>query len=124
MKQSFVSLKGRDNFQRITRKGRGTRGENLRLSVISGVDEVNVVGIIVSKKVSGKAVVRNKIRRRIKGVVDGWFKRNNARGVEVVIGVNLAAAEADYAALKSEIEKILKRLIGDGNDKKDSFSAN
>lgn len=124
MKQSFVGLKGKDNFLRITRKGRGTRGEYVRVSVAPSAEEVNMVGIVVSKKVSNKAVVRNKVRRRIKSIIDRWFKENCTVGIELVIGANLQAVEAQYKSLKEEIEKILMRLVGSGSDKKDGFRIN
>ena len=58
-------LKKAKDFQRVFNKGRGVREDGLFFKVQKGKEGPSRLGIVVSKKVSKKAVVRNRIRRVI-----------------------------------------------------------
>ena len=66
------------------------------------------IGISIGKKVSKKAVVRNRIKRQIKSAF-----RNNLRGIEpgwkIVIVVKPQAIECKYEHFLRELEKLLKQ---------------
>jgi ribonuclease P protein component len=65
-------------------------------------------GISISKKVSKKAVVRNRLKRQIKGVI-----RNYLQGIEpgwkIVITVKPKAIECKYEHFLRELEELLKQ---------------
>ena len=70
----------------------------------------NEVGITrfaysVSKRV-GKAVVRNKVRRRLREIVRSL---PTVEGQDVVITARPSAASSDFAALKQELVRLLQR---------------
>ncbi len=65
-------------------------------------------GISISKKVSKKAVVRNRIKRQIKGVVRSKLKAI-APGWKVVIVVKPQAIECKYEHFLRELEELLKQ---------------
>ncbi len=69
---------------------------------------VTMFGISISKKVSKKAVVRNRIKRQIKGII-----RTNlqaiAPGWKVVIVVKPKAIECKYEHFLRELEELLKQ---------------
>ncbi len=67
------------------------------------------VGIITSQKVSKKAVVRNKIRRRLSEIAKNFFKsaKNN---IDVVIVALPGIETKDFSEIKEMAEKALKKI--------------
>lgn len=72
------------------------------------------VGFSVSNKV-GKAVKRNKLKRRLRAIVRDEVKF--MRPCQAVIVASPQAAEADYSTLKETVRFLLKRakLTNTGN---------
>lgn len=64
------------------------------------------VGFSVSNKV-GKAVVRNKVKRRLRASVAAKLSR--MAGCQAVIVANPSAAGKDYAALDGQVSALLTR---------------
>ncbi|MCH5161937.1 MAG: ribonuclease P protein component [Clostridiales bacterium] len=64
------------------------------------------VGFSVSNKV-GKAVVRNKVKRRLRAAVQERISR--MAGCQAVFVANVSAAGKDYATLEAQVESLLKR---------------
>ena len=65
-------------------------------------------GISISKKVSKKAVVRNRIKRQIKGAIRTYLKQIEP-GWKVVIVVKPKAVECKYEHFLRELEELLKQ---------------
>ena len=65
-------------------------------------------GISISKKVSKKAVVRNRIKRQLKGVIRTYLKGIEP-GWKVVIVVKPKAIECKYEHFLRELEELLKQ---------------
>ncbi len=99
----LVSLKGDAAFRRL-RRAKGARGRylNLRWRPLD-VPEVRV-GIVVSKKV-GKAVVRNRVKRRVREIV----RKSHLPPAELMIIARPEAAEASYAELARDFYELLKK---------------
>lgn len=64
------------------------------------------VGFSVSNKV-GKAVVRNKVKRRLRASVQS--RLGTIRGCQAIIAANVSAAGKDYAVLDCQVQKLLSR---------------
>lgn len=64
------------------------------------------VGFSVSNKV-GKAVVRNKVKRRLRAAVG--LKLDKLKGCQAVVSANPSAAGKDYAALDGELTALFER---------------
>jgi ribonuclease P protein component len=62
-------------------------------------------GFIVAKTV-GNAVVRNTVRRRLKAATFAALTRT-AEGTDIVIRALPRAADAPYAALASEVDRVV-----------------
>lgn len=67
-----------------------------------------MLGISISKKVSKKAVVRNRIKRQIKGIIRIHLKAI-APGWKIVIVVKPKAIECKYEHFLRELEELLKQ---------------
>jgi ribonuclease P protein component len=66
-------------------------------------------GFVVGRRV-GKAVVRNRVRRRIKAI--GWELAREVSGLDVVVRALPSAADAPYADLEGEVRSAVHRLAG------------
>ena len=64
-------------------------------------------GICVSKKI-GNAVVRNKIKRRVKDIIDKSGLHFSCK--DYIIVVKKSAADAQYFDLKEDLIKLLKNI--------------
>ena len=60
----------------------------------------------VAGKVVGGAVVRNKVKRRLRAACEGL---QIVEGLDIVIGARRTAAEADYAALHRSLVTLLTK---------------
>jgi ribonuclease P protein component len=100
-------LKLSRDFTRVRTEGRSVRGALLTIGVLRVTDATHFrVGLITSKRVGG-AVVRNRVRRRLREIV----RRNQhavGSGIWLVIIARPAAASATFAALEGEWLRLLK----------------
>lgn len=75
--------------------------------VMARADDDVRFGFIVSKAV-GNAVVRNTVRRRLKAVCNDALTELDP-GRDVVIRALTSSADADYATLRAEVLRCLRR---------------
>jgi ribonuclease P protein component len=80
----------------------------LRTSLVAGSSEVLPiqVGISISKKVSKRAVVRNRIKRQLKAIVRQLLPRLES-GLRMVILVRSEALTYEYGEFLQELEQLL-----------------
>lgn len=98
-----------EDYRRIVRQGRRVGGPILVThAVLRTPEEPARFGYIVTKRV-GNAVVRNLMTRRLKGISDELIAAG-VDGVDVVIRVQPAAADATFAELRSEMMRHLRKL--------------
>ncbi len=107
MRRIHSISKGND-FRRVYRQGKSIADENLVVYIRKSTLPISRIGFSISKKV-GKAVVRNKIKRRLREI----FRHNLSllkENVDIVVIVRSAAVEADYAQLNRSYLKSLRQL--------------
>ncbi|HHT21261.1 MAG TPA: ribonuclease P protein component [Tissierellia bacterium] len=104
----MTSLKRNYEFQRAYSRGRSALTKYFVLYVVKTRKSQNHVGFTVSKKV-GNAVVRNRIRRRLKEA----FRSIpiTACCYDIVIVARSRAKTVNYTTLRTTMEKELGRLI-------------
>jgi len=95
-------------YKAVVRRGRRCAAAHTVTYVVNSTDERPArFGFIVSKQV-GSAVVRNTVRRRLKAVcfdaLDGV-----TQGSDVVIRALPSAANADFSALRAEVQRCLAK---------------
>ena len=104
--KNTVSIKKNRDFRFLYRKGKNAVTPVLAMYARKNKNTENRIGITVSTKV-GKAVVRNRVRRRIREA----YRRNELRfatGVDIIVVARVRASEVAY----SDIEKNLLKLAG------------
>ena len=99
----LVSLKGDAAFRRL-RRAKGAKGRYLSLRWRPIREPEVRVGIVVSKKV-GKAVVRNKVKRRVRELI----RKTHLPPAEVMIIARPEAAEASFSELARDLFAVLKK---------------
>lgn len=101
----FGSLRRRSDFARVQRRGKRRAGT---LFVLLTLDarHASRVGVTVAKGI-GNAVVRNRLRRRVKAILD-----RTAFGAppyrDVVLIARPGAGEAEFAAVAAELDRLLR----------------
>jgi len=110
---ALKTLKKRAEFLRV--KG-GPRGATTTLVVETrprpqGADnpEAPRVGFAVSKKI-GNAVVRNRVRRRLRAALSALDPSQLRSGYDYVVIARTGAADRTYKDLKAELEQALQRV--------------
>ncbi|HLZ71830.1 MAG TPA: ribonuclease P protein component [Dehalococcoidia bacterium] len=93
------------DFTAVHRRGRGVSGPALALRSLHTGASLSRVGFAVGKRVGG-AVVRNRIKRRLRAIVASLPL---APGRDLVISARPAAAARDYRALRAELCALLQR---------------
>ena len=114
MKQT-ESIKENYEFKRVYKRGKSSADANIAVYFFKNYKGYNRLGITVSNKI-GKAVIRNKIRRRIKNSFH-LNAVNFKNGYDIVIVARTRAVYADQKKLEKSLLRIFKNLglIGDNN---------
>jgi ribonuclease P protein component len=100
----YQSLRRRSDFSRVQRRGKRQVGPLFVLLATAGHGGSRV-GITVSKSI-GDAVVRNRLRRRVKAYLDRTaFGEPPYR--DLVLIARPGAGEADFSAVAAELERLL-----------------
>lgn len=89
---------------RVLRNGRRRSLGPLQIIVNLGSAKVSRAAVITSKNVSKKAVVRNKIRRRIQALLPHFLKVPSP--IDVIIRVARGAENANSATLRSTLSQL------------------
>ena len=99
-------LTKKKDFERIFKQGRGFKENALFLKIVEKEAGPTKVGIIVSKKVSKKAVERNKVKRRIREIVR---KIEFKQGFDIIIITHPSAKDLSFEEIKEQIINLFKK---------------
>jgi len=92
-------------FQLIYEKGGSWAGREVVVKALPNELELTRYGFAIGKRV-GKAVVRNRIKRRLREILR---RAPLQKGWDVVIIARMPAAQADYRSLEICVRKLLNR---------------
>lgn len=95
---------GVKNFRKIPSKN---------FIVFYNTSQITKLGIIISKKVNKKAVIRNKIKRQIKNIFYQNFFVKKRKDLEIIILVRKEINSLSYKEIESKLIKTLKIIYGD-----------
>lgn len=100
------SLRGKDLI-RVFKKGTEIQGKFLRLLYHRGKKGLRLT--VVARKKIGKAVVRNKLKRRVKEVFRRCFP-NGKGSFDIIVLLNEKSSEATFNELREDILKCVERM--------------
>ena len=103
----YASLRGRREFALVLRRGKAASSHSVNVISLAAraATAQPKVGIVITKKVGG-AVVRNRLRRRCKSILDQHSRE--AQGHWLVITCKPPAANLSYAALRGDLLRALQ----------------
>ena len=92
-------------FQLVYKKGSTWAGREIVLKALPNELEITRYGFAVGKRI-GKAVVRNKVKRRLREILRQVPLQ---KGWDIVIIARMPAARMDYQSLEKCVGKLLDR---------------
>ena len=100
-----TTLTGKAQFELVYEKGRSWAAREIVIRALPNGLDSNRYGLTVSRRV-GKAVVRNKIKRRLREILRHI---NLPPGWDIIIIARNPAASADFTTLGRSVGKLLIR---------------
>lgn len=101
-------LHKKSDFDEFSKSPNKFYSNNFVLRFIKNNDNISCFAVVVSKKISLKAVIRNKIRRRIYEIIR--LNMNNfKKGFNVIVFVKKGVLEIEYQELEKELLYIFKK---------------
>ena len=89
----------------VARRGRVFRGHLVMVRTLRNYGKCTRFGLVVSKAV-GNSVVRNRIKRRLRGILRGVSVH---QGWDIVISARPGSASASYISLESAVAGMFKQ---------------
>jgi len=99
-------LKKDSDFRKVYKHGKSFANKYLVIYILKNKSDYSRVGISVSKKV-GKAIVRNKVKRRIRESFRLDVDKKIKSGYDIVFIARVAISDMQY----NEINKSMKHLV-------------
>ncbi len=106
--QKYRLRKSKD-IARVYQRGRYSSGRDFTIKAINNGFSDTRLAIVVSRKVSKSAVVRNRIRRRVSGQIEEAWKTVRP-GYDIVITVREDISALETGSLRNDLYKHLHRL--------------
>lgn len=95
-------LRRRADYQRCYRDGRRRHGRFVTLHYAPNSLEFARLGITATRKV-GSAVVRNRLKRRVREIYRRWSERTSLSCMDIVVHLKPAARDASFQELRQEL---------------------
>ncbi|MGA1862164.1 ribonuclease P protein component [Deferribacter thermophilus] len=100
-------LRKQREFENVFENGRWVNGKYV--DICFALDQSRKVGFIVSKKISKKAVIRNKVKRRLREI----FRLNKydlPDTVNLIIVAKKGVEKVSFSDLEDEVRKLFKKI--------------
>ena len=101
-------LKKKKDFEKVFKKGKSFKEDFLILKIISNNLEVSRFGFIVSQKISKRASLRNKIKRRLRESVRLRLLKIK-KGIDGVLITSPGLETKDFWEIEKSIDKLFKK---------------
>ncbi len=101
-------LRRKKDIEKVLKEGNGFYKDFLVLKARKNKERESRFGFIVSQKVSKKAVIRNRIKRRFREVVKGMIKKTN-KNTDIILIALPGTETKNFEEIKLTIEKLFKK---------------
>ena len=101
-------LKRKKDFEKVTKRGKKIEIDFLVLKFLRNSLDVTRIGFVVSQKVSKKAFLRNKIKRRLREIIKINLL-NLEPGYDLIFFTKKGIIEKSFLEIKDVIEQILRK---------------
>ena len=109
MLQKENRLKKKNDFEAVFKKGKSFKNSFLVLKTAPNKLEESRFGLVVSQKISKKAVVRNKVRRRMSEAIKTMIK-DIKKGVDVVLIALPGIESKSFLEIKEILASVIKKV--------------
>ena len=97
------------DFKQLAKKGKSFHSPLFIIKVLTTKNSVSRFGVVISTKVSKKAVIRNIIKRRITEVIRLLLPKMKL-GFMMMILAKPIVANKNYQEIKEDIEKLFSKV--------------
>ena len=108
--KSIGRLRKRSDFLCVQRMGRKWISKGMIVEVCENENKGIRVGITVSKKVSKLAVLRNRLKRRLKAVSLDVLPHYHQQNFDIVLIGRVIAQDRTYEDLQNDLRWCLKKM--------------
>lgn len=99
-------------FDQLLKKGQAYFSQTLILKIIKNNLYISRFGFIISKKIAKKAVIRNKLKRRLREIIRKDISQlKGGYDIVIIAKKNSGVADKNYQLLKEEV-KFLEKKAG------------
>ncbi|MFH1582335.1 MAG: ribonuclease P protein component [bacterium] len=103
-------LQKRKDIDLVFKKGKTFKEELLLLKILKTNLDASRFAFVISQKVSKKANIRNKLRRRLKAIIQNLLEEKKNRSRDILIIALPGAEKKEYKELESMVKKIFGKL--------------
>lgn len=107
MKKKEV-VKSKTDFNNIIKNSPFFKNKNFVLYIRKKEEEKKLFGIAVSKKL-GNAVVRNKLKRRVRVIIDD-LKQSFPNHYDYIIMIKKGCVDLSFIEMKKDLENLIKEI--------------
>ena len=101
-------IKDKKDYNELYKTGRRLYGKYIVVYIKSNELSYDRFGIVTSKKV-GTAVVRNRIKRQIRAIIQTWHKEPGNEFKDVVIVAKRNIDESIYSMIQKDLIGVLRK---------------
>jgi ribonuclease P protein component len=101
-------LKKKKDFERVFKTGQTFKEGFLILKLIKNHLKISRFGFVVSQKISKRATIRNKIKRRLREIIKGKLA-GTKKGWDAVLVVRPGLENKDFWEMEEAINKLFKK---------------
>lgn len=101
-------LKKDKDFRKVYQQGKSFANKYLVIYIMKNNLDESRVGVSVSKKV-GKAVIRNKVKRRIKEAFRILVDKDIKKGYDIVFIARVSSSECEYKDIEKSVVNLCKK---------------
>lgn len=102
-------IKKKKDFEIIFKKAKSIKGKNFIFRPLNNNLNFSRCAVVVSQKVSKKAVLRNKVRRRVLNIVKNLIL-DSQKNIDLVIVALHGSAQMEFDETKLELFSLIQKL--------------